>query len=246
MHYTKTVLALACVLHACSSFSHADEINAADVDEFDVLGSAEPLPGGASEPDDKKFLEEFASIDGVKVLDDGLLYLEVEPSSKQDAASPTLNGLCKVHYTGRTTDGKVFDSTEKLDEPILLSPASLVPGFREALLRMKEGDRVDVAFPGSLGYGPKGRGDRIAPNAALTFEIHLVEANPPLSTKDQIMAQLKTQVPGIPFDLKWWQAIAFTCYAAIRITIKMRSLKAEAQAQAQAPKATAAASKKDK
>ena len=52
--------------------------------------------------------------------------------------------------------------------------ATLVPGFREAMLKMNVGDKARIFVPSYLGYGPSGRRPRIPPNTNLVFDLELV------------------------------------------------------------------------
>ena len=80
-----------------------------------------------------------------------------------------------VEYTGKTDDGAVFDSTEgRGPAPMLVG--QVVPGFRQALLQMREGGRYKIVIPGRLAYGanpPPQSG--IKPNADLYFDVHIVQ-----------------------------------------------------------------------
>jgi FKBP-type peptidyl-prolyl cis-trans isomerase FkpA len=80
-----------------------------------------------------------------------------------------------LEYTGKTDDGTVFDSTEgRGAAPMLVG--QVVPGFRQALLRMQEGGRYKVVIPGRLAYGanpPPQSG--LKPNADLYFDVHVVQ-----------------------------------------------------------------------
>jgi FKBP-type peptidyl-prolyl cis-trans isomerase FkpA len=80
-----------------------------------------------------------------------------------------------LEYTGKTDDGAVFDSTEgRGPAPMLVG--QVVPGFRQALLQMREGGRYKIVIPGRLAYGanpPPQSG--IKPNADLYFDVHVVQ-----------------------------------------------------------------------
>lgn len=80
-----------------------------------------------------------------------------------------------LEYTGKTDDGTVFDSTEgRGPAPMLVG--QVVPGFRQALLKMREGGRYKIVIPGRLAYGanpPPQSG--LKPNADLYFDVHVVQ-----------------------------------------------------------------------
>lgn len=66
----------------------------------------------------------------------------------------------------------MFDSSN--GQPVVFSPAGVVPGFGEALCMMGAGSKMIVYIPGKLAYGVDGAGDKIGPNETLIFEIETV------------------------------------------------------------------------
>jgi FKBP-type peptidyl-prolyl cis-trans isomerase len=92
---------------------------------------------------------------------------------------PTMNATVLVHYEGSFVEGgEVFDSSIERGEPVDFPLQAVVAGFSEAITHMRPGDEVVATFPGSLGYGPAGRGP-IPPNAALRFRIILLAFQEP-------------------------------------------------------------------
>jgi FKBP-type peptidyl-prolyl cis-trans isomerase len=90
-----------------------------------------------------------------------------------------MNANVLVHYEGSFVDGgEVFDSSFARNEPAEFPLRGVVQGFSEAITHMRPGDEVIATFPGSLGYGPEGRGP-IPPNAALRFRIVLLAFQEP-------------------------------------------------------------------
>lgn len=78
-----------------------------------------------------------------------------------------------VEYEGRLDDGTVFDST-KGRGPAGMIPGQVIPGFGEALQKMREGGRYTIRIPAALGYGAAGAGDgKIPPNSDLTFDVEV-------------------------------------------------------------------------
>ena len=83
-----------------------------------------------------------------------------------------------IHYTGRTEDGTVFDSTQGR-EPIPVLVGSTVPGFRQALTQMKKGGSYKILIPGRLGYGKSPpQGSPIGVNEDLAFDVQVVDVVP--------------------------------------------------------------------
>ncbi len=97
----------------------------------------------------------------------------------QSLAQPTMNATVRVHYEGSFVEGgEVFDSSFARGEPVDFPQQAVVAGFSEAITHMRPGDEAIATFPGSLGYGPEGRGP-IPPNAALRFRILLLAFQEP-------------------------------------------------------------------
>ncbi len=76
-----------------------------------------------------------------------------------------------IEYEGRLADGTVFDSTAGRG-PAGMIPGQVIPGFGEALQKMREGGRYTIRIPSELGYGAAGAGEgKIPPNSELIFDI---------------------------------------------------------------------------
>jgi FKBP-type peptidyl-prolyl cis-trans isomerase FklB len=116
------------------------------------------------------FLAENAKKDGVVALPDGLQYNTV---------------LC--NYKGTFLDGTEFDSSAQAGKPVPFEVSKVIPGFKEVLQLMPVGSKWQVFIPSGLGYGERGAGGVIGPNATLIFEIELVgiqDNAPPTAIQD--------------------------------------------------------------
>jgi len=122
---------------------------------------------------DIDFLLKSAKRDDVVELSSGLQY-KVRRSGPASGKKPGLSTPCRVHYRGILTDGTEFDSTYSRGAPIILRPDQVVPGWREALQLMREGDRWEIILPSDLGYGERGAGP-IPGGAVLVFELELFD-----------------------------------------------------------------------
>lgn len=83
-------------------------------------------------------------------------------------------GKAVVKYTGRLTDGTVFDSN---DQGVEFATNQVVPGFGEAISMMNKGEQLTVVIPASLGYGNRDHGP-IPANSTLVFDIEVVDLTP--------------------------------------------------------------------
>jgi FKBP-type peptidyl-prolyl cis-trans isomerase FklB len=124
----------------------------------------------------KAFMAENAKKPGITVMDSGLQYQVIKPGSGE---SPKMTDTVKVHYEGRTTDGKKFDSSYDRGKPAQFALQGVVKGFSEALTHMKPGAKWKVIIPPELGYGPRGAGKAIGPNQVLVFDLELLDVIKP-------------------------------------------------------------------
>ena len=82
-----------------------------------------------------------------------------------------------VHYTGWLEDGRKFDSSVDRNDPFSfpVDCSYVIPGWDEGIVGMRVGGRRKLIVPPELGYGERGAGSNIPPNATLTFELELLE-----------------------------------------------------------------------
>jgi FKBP-type peptidyl-prolyl cis-trans isomerase len=84
-------------------------------------------------------------------------------------------GRVKVHYTGWTLDGKIFDSSVQRNSPIEFGLNQVIQGWATGVPGMKPGGVRRLYIPSKLAYGERGAGSGIPPNSDLVFEIELIE-----------------------------------------------------------------------
>lgn len=118
----------------------------------------------------EKFLAENKKKDGVKTLPSGVQYKVIKVGN---GAMPADTSMVKVHYEGKTLDGKVFDSSFKNGQPVSLRANQVIKGWTEALVHMPVGSVWEVYIPQELAYGEREQG-QIKPFSALIFKIELI------------------------------------------------------------------------
>lgn len=118
-------------------------------------------------------LEDVANKEDVKTTESGLRYVEVEEG---EGEVPQSGQTVVVHYTGSLADGTKFDSSRDRDRPFSfkLGQGQVIKGWEEGISTMRVGGRRQLIIPPELGYGQKGAGGVIPPNATLIFDVELL------------------------------------------------------------------------
>ncbi len=103
----------------------------------------------------------------------GLKYVDMEVGAGEEARA---GQPVKVHYTGWLTNGSKFDSSVDRGQPFSfpLGGGRVIRGWDEGVAGMKVGGRRKLIIPPQLGYGARGAGGVIPPNAELIFEVELL------------------------------------------------------------------------
>lgn len=120
------------------------------------------------------FLEENKTKPGVVTLPSGLQY---QVLTEGKGTTPRLNDTVTTHYRGTLADGTEFDSSYARREPASFPVSGVIAGWTEALQKMPVGSKWKLFIPPNLGYGARGAGRSIPPNAVLVFEVELLKIN---------------------------------------------------------------------
>lgn len=119
----------------------------------------------------KAIADAKAANPNLKTSESGLVYEIIEPG---EGDRVPYNAQVQVKYTGKFTDGKVFDSSN--DEPASFNVQNVVKGFGEGLQLLGKGGKALLYIPGDLAYGIDGQPRAgIGPNTTLVFEVEVVD-----------------------------------------------------------------------
>jgi peptidylprolyl isomerase len=127
--------------------------------------TATPTPTGKPTPaDGNKKVVTTAS---------GLKYTDVKVGT---GATPKTGQTVIVHYVGTLENGTKFDSSRDRSQPFdfIIGTGQVIKGWDEGLSTMKVGGRRNLIIPAKLGYGERGAGGAIPPNATLLFDVELL------------------------------------------------------------------------
>lgn len=117
------------------------------------------------------FLAENTKKAGITTTSSGLQY---QVTKEGTGASPKATDKVTVNYKGTLIDGKEFDNSFKRGQPATFPVGGVIPGWSEGLQLMKIGGSYKLWIPAKLGYGERGAGSDIPPNATLIFEVDLI------------------------------------------------------------------------
>ena len=126
----------------------------------------------ALKADAEAAMEKLAA--GFEKTDSGLRYQFIQRGDGKQAQS---GKTVSVHYEGSLENGKVFDSSYPRKKPIefTLGQGQVIEGWDEGIALLKVGDKARFVIPSHLGYGSRGAGGAIPPNATLIFDVELMD-----------------------------------------------------------------------
>jgi peptidylprolyl isomerase len=120
-------------------------------------------------------MDTFAIPASLHTTASGLQYSIDQPGT---GAQPQAGQTVSVHYTGWLTNGTKFDSSRDRNQPLEfpLGRGRVIRGWDEGVAEMKIGEKRTLVIPPDLGYGARGAGGVIPPNATLVFAVELLGA----------------------------------------------------------------------
>jgi FKBP-type peptidyl-prolyl cis-trans isomerase FkpA len=141
-----------------------------------------------------EYLAKMAAEPGATKTPSGLIYFETKAG---EGASPTPADKVKVNYRGTLVNGTEFDSSYKRNQPAEFPLGNVIKCWTEGVGKMKVGGKSKLVCPAEIAYGDHGMGSAIPPNAALTFEVELLEivAAPPPPAANPVMPAQPTGAP---------------------------------------------------
>jgi peptidyl-prolyl cis-trans isomerase A (cyclophilin A) len=150
----------------------------ADAEKWNAIEAFRVFEGSRAERERQEKLATEAKMEklaaGFEKTNSGLRYQFIQKGNGKKAE----NGkTVSVHYSGQLEDGKVFDSSYARKKPIEfpLGRGNVIEGWDEGIALLQVGDKARFVIPSHLGYGSRGAGGAIPPNATLIFDVELMD-----------------------------------------------------------------------
>jgi FKBP-type peptidyl-prolyl cis-trans isomerase FklB len=128
---------------------------------------------GVIKRENEEWLTQNKTRKEVMTLPSGLQYKVIKEGTGK---SPNGDDIIVCHYTGKLINNTTFQSSYDEGQPLKAYPSGVIPGWREALPRMKVGSIWELYVPYQLGYGSGGIKDKVPPYATLIYQIELLDA----------------------------------------------------------------------
>lgn len=149
----------------------------AEAEKFNAVEAFRTFEGSREKRLAEEKAQREAALDkiaaGFESTDSGLRYQIIQKGS---GAKAEKGKTVSVHYKGQLPDGTVFDSSYKRNQPIdfPLGMGQVIAGWDEGISLLKVGDKARFVIPSDLGYGSRGAGGVIPPDATLIFDVELM------------------------------------------------------------------------
>lgn len=174
------ILAVCCLVLVVAQFTGSEDAIASNLTPPAATTPASPSTSTApveiaQSAEDLIPETEAAPMDAenVEVTDSGLKYVDIVEGT---GAMPQRGQRVTVHYTGTLKDGTKFDSSRDRGRPFsfTIGIGQVIKGWDEGVMSMRVGGRRRLEIPPELGYGARGAGGIIPPNATLIFDVELL------------------------------------------------------------------------
>jgi FKBP-type peptidyl-prolyl cis-trans isomerase len=124
--------------------------------------------------EEKSIIEKYVADNKITVKPSasGLYFMEKHKGSGEKIVA---GDTVYVKYTGKTLDGKVFDSSDRSPVPVKfqIGVGQVIKGWDEAVTKMNVGGKISILLPSSLAYGDRGAGEQIPPFSPLLFDVEV-------------------------------------------------------------------------
>ncbi len=120
----------------------------------------------------REFMQSKANDTDYTKTESGMYYKVLQAAT---GTRPVASDKVRVHYEGKTIEGKVFDSSYDRGQPAEFQLNRVIPGWTEMLQLMEVGSTVEAIIPPDLAYGERGSPPNIGPNEVLIFKIELLD-----------------------------------------------------------------------
>jgi len=149
-----------------------------EAEKFNAIEAFRTFEGARAEREAEELRKQKELLDSVAAgYDETPSGLRYKVLQNGDGKQATKGATVSVHYKGQLLDGTVFDSSYKRKQPIdfAIGVGQVIAGWDEGIQLLKVGDKARLVIPSHLGYGERGAGGVIPPDATLIFDVELMD-----------------------------------------------------------------------